>query len=68
VRRKLLAPGVEGRFHVAAFPSEEAAQQFHREHTEKYPPVYREGKMVSGYHPLTPILPHTRHHAYVICG
>jgi hypothetical protein len=68
VRRRLLAPGVEGRFHVAAFPSEEAAQQFHREHTEKYPPVYREGKMVSGYHPLTPILPHTRHHAYVICG
>ena len=68
VRRKLLAPGVEGRFHVTAFPSEEAAQHFHQEHTEKYPPVYREGKMVSGYHPLTPILPHTRHHAYVICG
>jgi hypothetical protein len=68
VRRRLLAPGVEGRFHVTAFPTEEAAQQFHREHTEKYPPVYREGKMVSGYHPLTPILPHTRHHAYVICG
>ena len=68
VRRKLLAPGVEGRFHVAAFPSEEAAQQFHREHTEKYPPVYWEGKMVSGYHPLTPIQPHTRHHAYIICG
>lgn len=68
VRRKLLAPGVEGRFHVAAFPSEEAALQFHRNHTEKYPPVYREGKMASGYHPLTPILPHTRHHAYIICG
>ena len=68
VRRKLLAPGVEGRFHVAAFPSEEAALQFHREHTEKYPPVYREGKMASGYHPLTPILPHTHHHAYIICG
>ena len=68
VRRKLLAPGVEGRFHVTAFPSEEAAQQFHQEYTTKYPPVYREGKIVSGYHPLTPIHPHTRHHAYVICG
>ena len=68
VRRRLLAPGVEGCFHVAAFPSEEAAQQFHREHTEKHPPVYREGKMVSGYHPLTPIHPHTHHHAYIICG
>ena len=68
VRRKLLAPGTEGTFHVTAFPTEEAAQQFHQEQTTKYPPVYREGKMVSGYHPLTPILPHTRHHAYVICG
>ena len=68
VHRKLLAPGVEGRFHVAAFPTQEAAQHFHREYTEKYPPVYREGKMMSGYHPLTPLYPHTRHHAYIICG
>ena len=68
VRRKLLAPGTEGSFHVTAFPTEEAAQQFHQEYTTKYPPVYREGKIVSGYHPLTPIHPHTRHHAYVICG
>ena len=68
VRRTLLAPGVEGTFYVTAFPSEEAACQFCREQTEKYPPVYREGKMVSGYHPLTPIQPHTRHHAYIICG
>ena len=68
VRRTLLAPGVEGTFYVTVFPSEEAACQFCREQTEKYPPVYREGKMVSGYHPLTPIQPHTRHHAYIICG
>ena len=68
VRRTLLAPGVEGTFYVTAFPSEEAACQFCREQTEKYPPVCREGKFVSGYHPLTPIHPHTRHHAYVICG
>ena len=67
VRRKLLAPGTEGTFHATAFPTEKAAQQFHQEQTTKYPPVYREGKIVSGYHPLTPILPHTRHHAYVVC-
>ena len=67
VHRKLLAPGTEGTFHVTAFPTEEAAQQFHQEQTTKYPPVYREGKIVSGYHPLTPIHPHTRHHAYIIC-
>lgn len=68
VRRKLLAPGVEGTFHVVAFPSEEAVCRFFQEQTEKYPPVCREGKFVSGYHPLTPIHPHTRHHAYVVCG
>ena len=67
VRRQLLAPGTEGTFHVTAFPTEEAACQFHQEHTTQYPPIYREGKIVSGYHPLTPILPHTRHHAYILC-
>jgi hypothetical protein len=24
--------------------------------------------MMSGYHPLTPLHPHTHHHAYIICG
>ena len=68
VCRMLLAPDVEGTFYVTAFPSQEVACQFCREQTEKYPPVCREGKFVSGYHPLTPIHPHTRHHAYVVCG
>ena len=67
VHRKLLAPATRGTFHVTAFPSEEAACLFHQEHTTKHPPLYREGKLVSGYHPLTPILPHTRHHAYILC-
>ena len=67
VRRKLLVPDTEGTFHITSFPTEETTQQFHQEHTIKYPPVYREGKIVSGYHPLTPIRHHTRHHAYIIC-
>ena len=66
VRRALLAPGTEGTFHVTAFPTEEAAQQFHREHTEQFPTTYCEGKIASGYHALTPILPLTRHHAYIM--
>lgn len=68
VRRKLLAPNTEGTFHVTAFPTEEALRDFHDEQTQKYPPVFREGKIVSGYHPLTPIHPHTRHLAYIQCG
>ena len=67
VRRKLLAPDTEGTFHVTTFPTEEAALQFGATYSTKYPPTYQKGKFVSGYHPLTPVLPHTRHHAYVIC-
>ena len=66
VHRALLAPGTEGSFHVTAFPTEEAAQQFHRKHTEQFPTTYCEGKIASGYHALTPILPLTRHHAYIM--
>ena len=67
VYRKLLVPGTEGTFHVTAFPTDEAAHQFHQEHTTKHPPVCRDGKILSGYHPLTSIHSHTHHHAYVIC-
>ena len=67
VYRKLLVPGTEGTFHVTAFPTDEAAHQFHQEHTTKHPPVCQDGKILSGYHPLTSIHSHTRHHAYVIC-
>lgn len=64
--QKLLAPKVEGTFHVTSFPSEEAAQQFYKEHTEQYPTIYQGKRLFSGYFPLTPIYPHTRHHAYII--
>lgn len=67
VRRRLLAPGTEGSFHVTSFSTEEAAQSFHREQTTQHPATYSKGLIISGYHPLTPILPYTRHHAYVLC-
>ncbi len=68
VRCKLLVPNTEGTFHVTAFPTEEALRDFHDEQIKKHPPVCREGKIVSGYHPLTPIHPHTHHLAYIQCG
>lgn len=67
VRRALLAPGTEGTFHVAAFPTEKAAQRFYQEHIEQFPPLFQAEKIVSGYYPLTPIHSHTRHHAYIVC-
>ena len=68
VRRKLLAPDTEGTFHVTTFPTGEAALQFQSEHTKQYPTRYQEGRITSGYHPLTPILSDTHHHAYILCG
>ena len=68
VRRTLLAPGTEGTFHVTTFPTGEAALQFQSEHTKQYPTRYQEGRITSGYHPLTPVLSDTHHHAYILCG
>ena len=68
VRRTLLAPGAEGTFHVTTFPTGEAALQFQSEHTKQYPVRYQEGRITSGYHPLTPVLSDTHHHAYILCG
>ena len=67
VRRKLLAPGAEGIFTVATFPTEGDALQFSKEQTKLFPILRSEGRVVSGYWPLTPVYPHTRYHAYVIC-
>ena len=66
VRRKLLANGTEGTFHVTAFPTEEALQAFQAEQTKYRPAIYREGLLIEGYHPLTPIHQGTRHHAYIL--
>ena len=68
VYRKLLAPGVEGSFHVSSFPTSEETLRFHKECREHYPVLCQEGKIVSGYYPLTPITSHTCHHAYIMCG
>ena len=68
VRRQLLSPKAEGTFHVTAFLTPEALQAFQIEQKYLHPANYREGHLVSGYHPLTPALPDTRHHAYVLCS
>ena len=67
VRRRVLASQCEGTFHVAAFPTTEALHHFQQEQLLNHPATYQEEKVVSGYHPLTPIAQNTRHHAYVIC-
>ena len=67
IYRRLLAPEVEGMFHLAFFADTEALRTFHRENTSLYPTEYSNGKLLRGYLPLTPINSETRHHAYIIC-
>lgn len=67
VRRHFLAPETEGTFHIASFPTTEALQTFHHSYTQKFPAVYHDRKIESGYHPVTPVLSHTRYLAYVLC-
>ena len=68
VCRQLLADDVEGSFHVTAFPTTDILQSFNAEQKQQHPATFHEGRLISGYHPLTLIHSDTRHHAYVLCG
>ena len=68
VYRQLLAAGVEGSFHVSAFPTTDLLQSFNAEQIQQHPAIFHEGRLISGYHPLTLIHSDTRCHAYVLCG
>ena len=66
VRQRILAPQAEGTFHVQAFPTPEMLKDFHQKQLTAHPATYKERRVAAGYHPLTPILPNTKHHAYII--
>ena len=66
VRQRILAPQAEGTFHVQAFPTPEMLKDFHQKQLTAHPATYKEGRVAAGYHPLTPILSDTKHHAYII--
>ena len=66
VRQRILAPQAEGTFHVQAFPTPEMLKDFHQKLLTAHPATYKERRVAAGYHPLTPILPDTKHHAYII--
>ena len=48
-------PGSSGSFGIDYNPSEGAVLQKHRQWSETYPLVVREGKIISGYLPLVPV-------------
>ena len=65
--RKVLGPEARGIYRLSFFPDSVALRDFSVGHAASHPAVYREGKLVHGYLPLTPINDDTRHHAYILC-
>ena len=65
--RKVLGSGARGIYRLSFFPDSVALRDFSVGHAASHPAVYREGKLVHGYLPLTPINDDTRHHAYILC-
>ena len=62
-----LTPDAEGMFYIARFTNNAALHAFHKEHTQRHPAIYYEGRLSSGYATLTPIGVDTTHLAYIIC-
>lgn len=58
-------PLSEGEYVVEHYLREGEALSFHREMVEKYPLEWKEGKVASGYLPLTPVREDTRFQAYL---
>lgn len=65
--RYLLAPEARGIFRLSFFTDNMALRAFSAEYALSHPATYRDGRLVKGYLPLTPICDETRHHAYILC-
>lgn len=60
-----LSPHSTGRFGIEYFPDNAALREKHEENLRNSPLVIKEGRMVSGYLPLTPVTPASLYRAYV---
>lgn len=61
-----LAPDVAGRFIIEYHPSAENLQDKHRRDMEAAPLVVENGRLLSGYLPLVPVIPRSCYRAFVI--
>lgn len=63
---RYVSPKSHGRFMVEYFPSSEVLNEVHKEKLTASPLVFDEdGRILSGYHPLTPVGPQTQYLAYM---
>ncbi|MCM1108910.1 MAG: hypothetical protein NC388_07630 [Clostridium sp.] len=60
-----MAEGSEGIYKVAYTPDADALQQWHTRRLAEMPRCCGAGRIVSGYWPLTPVVPGTAYHAYM---
>ncbi len=65
LQQHVLAPGIAGRFSIEYFPTNAALQAQHRRDAEDFPLCVENGKVLSGYLPLTPVTPQCRYRASV---
>ncbi len=67
IYRQCLVPEAEGLYRIAIFADNASLRAFSAEQAALHPATYRNGRLIKGYLPLTPIEENTRHHAYVVC-
>lgn len=67
IYRLRLAPEAEGIYRIAIFADNASLRTFSAAQAALHPAAYRDGRLVKGYLPLTPVGEDTRHHAYVVC-
>lgn len=66
-RKNFVAPEARGFFKIDFYPTPEALQAAHKQAVEKYPLQVEEGRLLSGYLPLTPVTPQSCYLAYALC-
>ena len=67
LQHRYLHPGFRGEFRIEYFPTARLLQERHQSDEARYPLVWRDGRVWSGYLPLVPVTPRSRYRAYV-CG
>lgn len=62
---RFMLPSAIGTFCIEAFPTPAGLSEAHREDTQDFPAVIRDGKLLSGYMPLVPVTPRSCYRAFV---
>lgn len=62
---RFVSPDSKGEFSIDSYPNAEALMEQHKHDEKDRPLVVKDGRVVSGYLPLTPITPTSKYRAFV---